>query len=181
MSNSIQTRVTAKEFFDLPEERHPIQLIAGKLIEMPTPIPNHQRLVVRLIVLLNGLIPNGEVFTAPISVYLDDENVLEPDVVWVAEGSPCAIKDTHLDGPPDLVVEVLSPSTARYDKIGKFNLYERHGVREYWIVDPTLRSVEVWRLAETLFVYQGVYTAKDTFVSTVLGGKSVELNSVFAD
>jgi Uma2 family endonuclease len=178
MSDHVQIRVTAKEFFALPEERHPIQLIAGELIEMAPPKPTHQRIVARFYKLIDRLIPNGEVFFAPIAVYLDDDNVPEPDVVWVAEDSRCTIQNTRLDGPPDLVVEVLSPSTARYDKTVKFSLYERHGVREYWIVDPTTQAVEVWCLQNEIFVYQGVFLAKDTFDSASLG-KKVELKTIF--
>lgn len=184
MVEQLATRMTAAEFLALPEEQHPIQLLEGKLIKMPPPIPNHQRVVRRLLVLLDSLIPGGEVFTSPIAVYLDEDNVPEPDVVWVAAESRCTIGATQLNGPPDLVVEVLSPGTAHAgkspdDKVGKFALYERHGVREYWIVDPAYELLEVWTLAGEAFTRQGMYEAGDEpFASPVLG-KAIDLAAVF--
>lgn len=179
MAETTKTRMTAAEFMALPEDRHPIQLIDGEVIEMPPPTLHHQRVVIRLVMLLSQLIPDGELLTAPIAVYLDEHNIPEPDLIWVAADSQCVAKDNRLEGPPDLVVEVLSPSTARYDKTGKFALYQHHGVREYWIADPVHRLLEVWVLEDDKFIRQDVYAPEDTFESTVLGGKVVSLHTLF--
>ena len=80
-------------------------------------------------------------------------NAVQPDVLWNSPASRCVlVDDAYFRGAPDLVVEVLSPSTALRDKQTKFRLYEKYGVREYWIVEPTAQYVEVWALVEAKFV-----------------------------
>jgi Uma2 family endonuclease len=88
--------------------------------------------------------------------------------LWIASDSQCVIDDKRLRGAPDLVVEVLSPSTARDDKTVKFRLYEQHGSRELWLIDPTAEYVEVWRREDEQFVQNGVYGPADSFQSAVL-------------
>jgi len=171
---------TAEAFFALPDSAPFMELINGEVIMGGGAIPEHQKIVGNLYVLLRQIKPHGEVFIAPLSVYLDPENVPEPDVIWVAEGGRCVVADKRLEGPPDLLVEVLSPSTAKYDKDEKFRLYERHGVREYWIADPANRYIEVWVLIDGVYQRQGIYEAGDTFTSPALDSRPVELNEVLA-
>lgn len=179
MAAQVETRMTAAEFFELPESKQPIELLEGELIMSPTPVPNHQRVVFWTAKVVEQLAPNGEVFIAPLDVYLDEDNVPQPDVMWVAEGSQCVIGEKRLEGPPDLVVEVFSPGTVRKDKRQKFKLYEKHGAREYWMMDPQEQYIEVQRLEDRRFVLQGVFEPGDTFESAVLGDKSVEVKALF--
>jgi Uma2 family endonuclease len=178
-----KTRMTAAEFFELPESNLPTELIDGEIIMSPAPVPKHQRLNGRFYLTLADLIPNGEVLYAPIDVHLDEDNVVEPDLVWVAENSRCIITEKRLEGPPDLIIEIFSPSTARRDKKEKYELYERYGVREYWMADadPLGNYLEVYVWADGKYMRQGVYGAADSFESTVLGGKTVDLKPIFAD
>lgn len=176
----LNTSMTAKAFFELPETNIPTELIDGELIVSPAPIPEHQNASIELIVLLRGLIPNGKLYHAPIDVYFDEANTVQPDIVWVAEGGLCFIGDKRLEGAPDLVIEILSPSTARRDKNKKFLLYEKHGVREYWLVDPLAQYVEVWRLEDGKFAPKGVFGPGDTFISAVLADKPVDFSPIFA-
>jgi Uma2 family endonuclease len=135
---AVQTRMTAKEFLELPESNQFIELIHGEVIVIgsPTPTPVHQRVVFRVGFLLEPLSQKhgSTVYVAPLSVYLDDENILEPDVMHIAPNSKCTIGEKYLIGTPDLVVEVFSSSTALRDKTNKFRLYEKHGVRKYWML-----------------------------------------------
>jgi Uma2 family endonuclease len=174
-----RTGMTAAEFFQLPDSSQPIELLDGEVIVSPTPIPAHQRYVGNIFLLLRSIVPNGEVFIAPLDVRLDEANVPQSDVMWVAEGSPCVITDKRLEGPPDLVVEVFSPSTAKRDKEDKFALYQRHGVREYWMLDPANRYLEAWTLAEGKFNKLGTFVPGETFDSPVLGRKTVDLTTIF--
>src|SRR5579871_1433380 len=104
---------------------------------MTAPKIKHQLLSGRLYRLVDDLKPNGVAIYAPVDVYLDEFNIPEPDIMWVAENSTtCEITENRLIGAPDLVIEILSPSTAKRDKTDKFNLYEKHGSREYWLIDP---------------------------------------------
>lgn len=173
-------RVTAAEYFQLPDSTRLVELLDGEIIRHSLNTPVHQRGVGRSMSLIGDLIPNGEVFIAPIAVQFDDLNVPEPDVVWVAEDSKCIVGEKSLIGPPDLIVEVLSPGTTRQDRKGKFALYERHGVREYWIVDSVDRYIEVYQNQDHQFIRQGIFEPGETFESAVLGGKTVEVSKLFA-
>lgn len=173
-----KTRMSAAEFEALPESNLPTELIEGELVVRGTPKLIHQRIVGRIFRLLSSVVPDGEVFIAPVSVRFDDENYYQPDVLWVAAESACQVTDDGLNGPPDLVVEVLSPGTAQVDRGVKFQVYQRSGVREYWIVEPELAFIEVWQSQNGVLVQHGVYGADDTLQSPVLG-QGIALNSVF--
>lgn len=173
-------KMTAAEFFELPETNNIIELINGDLIVSPPPILDHQRLVFKFGKLIESLMPDGEVFIAPVAVYLDEDNVPEPDVVWVAANSRCIVTVKCLEGPPDLIVEVLSPGTERRDRKDKFELYQKYGVREYWMADSQGQYIEVYRHENGIFVRQGVYGPDETFESAALGGKTVGLKGVFS-
>lgn len=174
-----KTRMTAAEFFDLPETNTPTELIDGILIISPAHIPTHQRAGGQLLILLKNSMPNGELFIGPIDLYLDNDNVPQPDIVWVAEGGRCRVTEKRLEGPPALIVEILSPGSARRDRDAKFALYERHGVSEYWIVDAEAEFVEVYRHEHGRYGRQGIYGAGEPFESAALGGKPVDMARVF--
>lgn len=182
MAQITQARVTAEEFFKLPETNQRVELLNGEIITEIPPKHVHQRLVGLLYQLLLRLIPGGEVVLSPSAVHLDDGNVPEPDLFWVSgPESQCKLgEDDWWHGAPDLVVEVLSPSTARQDKQDKYRLYQKHGVREYWIVDPVNQYIEVWGLESGQFKHLGVYIPGDSFESLVLNGQSVSLQGLFA-
>ncbi len=175
------TKMSAKDFFELPETNLPTELMDGELLVSPAPIPEHQNVSVELLILLRGLIPNGKLFHAPIDVYFDESNIVQPDLLWVAEDSQCFIGDKRLEGAPDLIVEILSPSTARRDKNKKFQLYEKYGVREYWLVDPQAQYIEVWRLENGKFTPKGVFGPGETFIVPILGDKGLNVSAVFKD
>src|SRR5256885_11123630 len=115
---AIQARkMTANEFLALPVTNLPHELIHGEEVMSPSPTGSHQRTSRRLFKVIEQAIPNGEVFYAPVDVYLDADNVVQPDILWVAEGSACKwIDDKYLEGAPDLTVEIFSPGTVRRDK-----------------------------------------------------------------
>jgi Uma2 family endonuclease len=178
MTDIAKIQMTAAEFLALPETNQPTQLIDGEIIVSPSPIPVHQDLILQAAPYLKTLIPDGRVMIFPIDVYLDAVNVVQPDILWVSANSKCTIGQKYLSGPPDLIIEVLSPGTAREDRTVKFLLYEKFGVREYWIVDPA-KLVEVWVLDGARFVRQGIYKVDETFNSPVLGSKTVVVKTIF--
>lgn len=143
----------------------------------PSPASGHQRIIVRLIGLLTRLVPDGDVLTAPMDVRLGGITV-QPDVFWVAAESDCIDQGAYYLGPPDLVVEVLSPSNTESDRVTKFDLYEQHGVREYWIVEPREDYLEVYVLDGGTFRRLGAFKPGQTFDSPVLG-KTVVVDQVF--
>ncbi len=146
---------------------------------MLPPQIEHQRLIGRLFRIVDDLKPDGEVLLSPIEVCLDNYNIAQPDLVWIAAKSACQIEALRLVGAPDLVIEVLSPATAKRDKTTKFRLYEQHGTREYWIIDPEYSQIEVWKRGENGFERQGIYTVSDTFEAAALS-KPLEVTPIFS-
>lgn len=185
MADLTKTRMTAAEFAQLDETSLPMELIHGEVFVSPAPKDPHQDCVLLLgSWFLREVVPHfpgSAVKIAPLDVYFDDENVLQPDVFWIhGAESKCKLGDDgYWHGAPDLVVEVLSEGTRKHDKKTKFELYERHGVREYWIVDPVDLLVEVFTLAGGRYQLFGVYDISETFTSPLLG-LSVELKTVLA-
>jgi Uma2 family endonuclease len=178
MAAEVGTLATVADFDALPETNRILELIEGEIIMSPPPVTAHQRLVLRSARSVDELKSDGEVFIAPIGVYLDAVNVVEPDVVWVAAESACKIEEKGLIGAPDLVIEVLSPGSVRRDKVTKFRLYERVGVREYWIAN-TEGYLEVFVLVDGKYTLLGVFSADEAFDSPVLN-KRVDLSRLFA-
>ncbi len=141
-------RKTVEDYLALPDDVR-AELIDGELYVTPSPVPDHQRVLLRLARVLGPrleAVHEGEVFIAPLDVHLPSGDVVQPDVLYVAKGNRGIIQD-WIRGVPDLVVEIVSPTGAERDRIVKRDLYARNGVPEYWIVDPGERSVEVLRLA----------------------------------
>lgn len=180
MAEQVRVHMSAAEFFQLPESNTPAELLDGVLMMSPAPIPQHQRASNRVERLVESLMPDGEMFHAPIDLYFDDHNVVQPDVVWVAANSRCQVTAQRLEGPPELIVEIFSPGTERQDRKKKFELYERFGVAEYWMLDPLETYIEVHALEAGRYQRVGVFEPGDEFVSPILGGQVVEVKRFFA-
>jgi Uma2 family endonuclease len=152
----------------------------------PSPEVRHQAIVVRLVLAIgNHLQANphlGRVFVAPLDVVLSNHDIVEPDVLFVATDQTAILTEKNVQGPPALVVEVLSHSTRKRDAQAKRRLFERTGVREYWLVDPELDTVQVLRLsAEGKLVRVAELSADDDGVLTtpLLPGCALSLRSLF--
>jgi Uma2 family endonuclease len=177
-------RMTAAEFETFQAESDErIELINGEIIVSPTPVPKHPGDQFNISFLLGKLLPivGGRVYTAPLEVYLDKDNRPQPDVMWIAPDSRCVIAEKRLEGPPDLIVEIISPSTERQDRVKKLHLYEHYGVREYWIVDYEPGLIEVWVLLNDKYERQGICEPGDEFTSPVLSGQTIDVSAIFAE
>lgn len=138
--------MSAREYFETtPESVLPTNLIDGELIVMPSPQPDHQTLALEIAVALrwHARSVGGTVFIAPLDIELSENVVLQPDIFYIAPGSAARIEG-HVVGPPDLIVEVLSPSHRRTHE-RKMENFARYGVREAWVVDGHGRAVSVYR------------------------------------
>ncbi len=136
---------TVEDYLGLGEMSTPCQLINGELIMSPSPTPLHQRVLRKLFNLLDQYSgSNGEVFFAPIDLYIDDKNVFQPDLVYISEENKNIITHHAIEGPPDLVVEIISPSNTFIDRYTKKKAYQKIGVKEYWIVDPASHTLEIY-------------------------------------
>jgi Uma2 family endonuclease len=141
-------RWTYEEFARLPEDGNRYEIIAGELYVTPAPRPRHQLVLVPLIVQLNAFVAKhglGRIYPGPIDVLFAEGDYLEPDLVFVRQDRFGIVSDRGLEGAPNLVVEILSPSTARRDRTLKRDRYAFFGVSEYWVIDPEGRTVEVFR------------------------------------
>ena len=147
-----RARWTYAEFARLPSQPGTRQeIIADQLVVTPSPGLAHQRIVMRLLGgLHNYADATGlcEVLPGPIDVLFGEGDYLEPDIAVISSGRRDILSDRGVEGPPDLVVEVASPSTEARDRGIKLERYRHFRVPEYWIVDPGDRSVTVWRFAE---------------------------------
>ncbi|MCX8490851.1 MAG: Uma2 family endonuclease [Cyclobacteriaceae bacterium] len=125
------------------------ELIDGILYMSSSPIDAHQRVVTRLLGQIHFFVDQhdlGEVFTAPFDVYLDEHsNAVQPDILFI-EKENLAIVKGHVHGVPDLIIEILSEGNSEHDMVRKRNLYEKSGVKEYWIIHPTTRIVTGYQL-----------------------------------
>ena len=180
---SRDVKFTVRDYMNLPEsEEKRYELIEGELLIVPSPTPAHQAVVVTLLKVLhdfveaNGL---GRVYVAPLDVVLSEQDVLQPDILYIARNREGIITDRNIRGAPDLVVEVLSPGTADRDRTLKRARYLKLGVREYWIVDLQSRSIEVLRAGQREFEQVRVYSEGTVAASPVLEGLEVELARVF--
>jgi Uma2 family endonuclease len=150
MTSSTTTRkLTYEDYVLFPEDGQRHELIDGEHYVSPVPYTLHQRVVVSVVVALANFARKtgcGEVLLAPTDVVLSPYDVVQPDVLYVSRERQRIMGEKFLSGPPDLAVEVLSPSTRRKDLELKLKLYERVGVQEYWIVDSERASMTVFRL-----------------------------------
>jgi Uma2 family endonuclease len=140
-------RYTYEDYLNFPDDGRRHELIDGEHFVTPAPLRRHQKLSGRLMFALEAWLrkhPTGEVYAAPLDVILSDVDVVEPDILFVSN-ERAEVLGKWVHGAPDLVVEILSPSTRRVDEITKRRLYERVGVREYWIVDGEIEAVKVYR------------------------------------
>lgn len=172
-------RLTVQDLATLEETPYIRELIDGKLFMVGSPAAKHQRLVGNLYFYLRQIVPSGELMLAPMDVILDEYTVLQPDIFWVAEGSACVEIDGVFRGAPDLVIEVLSPTTARRDTGIKFRKYEASGVRKYWQVNAEQDLSTVWVLREGVFRQLDVYGVEGTLASPTLG-MTINLANVLA-
>src|SRR5438552_5972781 len=143
-------QITRCDYEGMPQGPPYYQVIEGDLIISSSPETYHQSIAGRIHFLILQFLekkPIGEVFIAPLDVFLTDINIYQPDVVFVSNRRRSMITEHGIEGAPDLVVEILSPGTARFDKGSKRKSYGRTGVKELWRVDPVARLVHVYDLA----------------------------------
>jgi Uma2 family endonuclease len=167
----------------LPDDGRRYELYDGELCEVPAPIPRHQRVAYKLAAVLDEYerANGGLAFISPIDIVLDDHNVVQPDVVFFTRERMHLIdmkKATRL--PPDLAVEVLSPTTERTDRGKKLRLLARFGVREYWLVDPDENTIERLVLAAGAYVVDALVEEADLMTSKALPGLSFPAARIFA-
>ena len=172
---------TYEDYEKLPEGA-PYQLIGGDLVMTPAPALYHQEISGRLFVKLHEFIKEkdlGYIYYAPVDVYLTAENVYQPDILFIRKNRSDIIKKRRIMGPPDIVIEILSPSTAYYDLREKFKVYEQCGVQEYWIIDHRAKKIEVYNGINKKFQLSHEAEQEGVISSKVLDNLKISLSDVF--
>ncbi len=174
--------ITVNEFRELPDGPPYYQLIEGDLFMSPTPNFFHQTIVLNIALIIRSHLatdPLGTVVISPSDVELSDLNVYVPDLYYVSNDRKHILTKQGASGAPDLVVEVLSPATARYDKGVKRQIYARAGVGELWLVDPDSKTVTVYRFEESADAPVGTYGTRQRFTSPLLPKLTIQVSKIF--
>ncbi|MEM9353272.1 MAG: Uma2 family endonuclease [Planctomycetota bacterium] len=169
----------AADYWQLPEGE-PVELIHGRFIMSPSPNTTHQIVLACLMGELLRIAKSNEalVLPAPTDVVLSDHTILQPDILYISKQRR-GIVHQHVEGPPDIVVEIASPSTSRRDRLDKRVLYAEYGVAEYWMVDLAGKFIEFLLLEDGRYVVQNV--GLDRYQSPRLPEVTIDLAAFWAD
>ena len=174
-------KFTYEDYCNAPEDKR-YELHDGDLVVVPSPKEQHQDSVGSLYYFLRAFVLGrelGRVYIAPFDIVFSNHDVVQPDVIFVSNDRLDIITSDNIQGAPDLVIEVLSPSTAHRDRTFKRALYARHGVREFWLVDTDAQTVEVLLLGVNGYDAIATYGAGETLTSPTLTGFSLNIDDVF--
>ena len=175
-------KMTYDEYCLLPEDRNQYELFDGELVMTPSPSARHQEIVTELANALSNFVKKeslGKVYVAPLDIIFTEYTVLQPDILFVSQERVNTIVRERIEGAPDLVVEVLSPSTFHKDLRKKMAVYSQFGVQEYWIVDPEVQSMELYCPGKEGLQLARRFAAGEIFESRLLAGFRVEVSSIF--
>ncbi len=164
----------------LGEKRY--EIINGERHMVPSPNRRHQDILRNLFRILDGFVMNkrsGVIYLAPFDVILSDEDIVQPDILFVSKEREGIITEKNIEGPPDLVIEIISESSREIDMSIKRKLYARYGVPEYWIVDPDARSIEALSLGKDGYETQGLFSGNKDLTSPAFTGLKIPLKEIF--
>ena len=156
------------------------ELIEGEILMTPSPGFTHQKTVMNLSAILHDFVKRnslGIVLTAPMDLYVDEVNVLQPDIIFVSREKSYIIEENRINRNPDLVIEITSPSTGTRDREIKKKIYANAEIKEYWIVDTAKKEIEVYVAGDEGYLLSGKYN--DKFSSDTFPGLVVNLPDVF--
>jgi Uma2 family endonuclease len=173
--------LTYEDLASFPDDGLRRELLDGELIVTPAPRLRHQDVVLRLGMAFGNHLSahgGGRVFIAPADVVLSDRDVLEPDVLFIADSQVSILTEANVRGAPSLVIEVLSDP--RVDRVRKRDAYARFGVPEYWIADPDADRVEVYGLAGGRYAKPEIFEPGDRLTYAGLPGLTIDVAELFA-
>lgn len=181
------TKVSVSDFREMlfdDDDNYYYEIINGEMIQKSAPAPMHQRICRKLIVILDQFITEkklGEIFQSPIDVYLDEYNKPQPDLVFISNEKKSIITNDGIMGVPDVIIEIISPSSILRDRIEKKNLYERMGVSEFWLVDPHYSAIEIYTLKNNRYeLYSAATILEGQLKSSLFEGLTINLTDIFS-
>ena len=184
MVTTAQKKITVKELFEMElEDGFYYELINGKILKKQAPTPDHQSVSGEINEIIRNFVKQNQldkVFYSPIDVFFDNYNHTQPDILFIKKERNFIITSHGIEGVPDLIVEIISPSSIKTDRNDKFNLYLEFGVSEYWIVDPRYQSIEIHVLENGKYVLRSFATVTGIVQSKVLEGLNLEIAPIFS-
>lgn len=173
--------LTYEDYARLPADGRRYQVLDGELYVTPAPTTFHQKVSFRLGLEVGLHVESRElglVLQAPVDVLLGRHGIVQPDLLFVAKSRLAIVEDALVRGAPDLVIEILSPSTRELDRLKKARVYQDHGVAGYWIVDPETTSIGDWGLVDGAFVLRANVT-EGAFAPEAFPGLQIDLARLF--
>ena len=181
------TKVSVREFremlFDNDDDNY-YEIIDGEMIRKSAPTPMHRRISRKVMVIIDRFISEkktGEIFQSPIDVYLDEYNKPQPDLVFVSESKKAIITNDGIVGVPDLIIEIISPTSIIRDRIEKKALYEKMSVPEFWLIDPQYTAIEIYTLQNSRYeLLSAATTLEGELKSSIFEGLAINLKDIFS-
>lgn len=182
MRTEVIPKLSFEEFRQLPIDGKRYELVRGEVHVTPAPSTRHQAVLQNLSVTLGSyVIQNrlGEVWAAPLDVRLGEDTALQPDLLFISNGRAGIIQENWIAGAPDLVVEVLSPSTTAHDRATKLPIYAEAGVAEVWLIDSQAKTVEVLKLQGKKYFVEATLAGDQVLASNLFPGWQLPLSNLF--
>lgn len=174
---------TYHDYLNLPEDGKRYEVINGELVMVEAPNTIHQNIIIKIIYEIEDFLRQqkiGKIFCSPTDIKFNDTNVVQPDILFISKERLNIITENNINGAPNLIMEILSPGTAYYDLIGKKELYEQFGVKEYWIVDPRKQRVDVYQNVKQQFELDQRIELEGIVTSVVIKGFEINYENIFS-
>jgi excisionase family DNA binding protein len=175
---------TYEDYLQIPEEAgYRFEILEGALVKEPSPSMHHQRvsreLGYQLFTFFGDFDPEGEFFFAPLDVTLTTSNVLQPDLLFVSGARKEIMREERIDGPCDLVVEIMSPTSRRKDRLQKMEIYRKAGIPHFWLVDPEENTLEAFMLKDGYYTLVAAGGPGDKLAHSEFPGLDLNLDKIF--
>ena len=174
-------KFTYEDYLHFPEDKR-YEIIDGEVHMVPSPGEAHQDVCANLAFVLRVFVKEnalGKVYFAPLDVVFSEIDVVQPDIMFISKERLNIITERNIQGAPDLIVEIISPSSEYRDRVIKRKLYSKYGVKEYWLVDLEKKEIEVMGLKESGLETVKIYKRTDILESLVLKGIKIKLDEIF--
>ena len=174
-------KFTYEDYLHFPEDKR-YEIIDGEVHMVPSPGEAHQDVCANLAFVLRVFVKEnalGKVYFAPLDVVFSEIDVVQLDIMFISKERLNIITERNIQGAPDLIVEIISPSSEYRDRVIKRKLYSKYGVKEYWLVDPEKKEIEVMALGESGLETVKIYKKTDILESLVLKGIKIKLDEIF--
>ncbi|MEK7805601.1 MAG: Uma2 family endonuclease [Planctomycetota bacterium] len=174
-------KITYADYLKI-DDNNRYEIFNGELLMVPAPSTDHQEISRNIGFLIWSFVKQkclGKVFNAPVDVVFDDDEVFQPDIVFIKSENQHIIRKSAIKGIPDLIVEIVSPSSAFYDMVEKKEVYRKYGVKEYWLVFPDEKVIEIFILGKEGYVEFCKSKKKGMVKSNVLEGLEIDSKDVF--